>query len=189
MTQRNTGHKFLPFGLPSSDAKLQTSKYGLNVHFPQSLEIDEGEMSVWVPFADGNRRDGVGDLLEVSGIDFTRHKCNPIVLFDHGKQVTLPCGLAEDPKSGEYKVEVNPVTKIARGKAYFYQGSGKLSSGTGDAYNHAVFCEQLFDMLVKRYIRAGSIGAHLWQASVSVSRKVSCALCTGESRKNKSRRF
>jgi hypothetical protein len=158
MTQRNTGHKFLPFGLPSSDAKLQTSKYGLNVHFPQSLEIDEGEMSVWVPFADGNRRDGVGDLLEVSGIDFTRHKCNPIVLFDHGKQVTLPCGLAEDPKSGEYKVEVNPVTKIARGKAYFYQGSGKLSSGTGDAYNHAVFCEQLFDMLVKRYIRAGSIG-------------------------------
>jgi len=71
-------------------------QYGLEVAFPDNLQINESKMSVIVPFADGNRRDGVGDLLEVVGINTERHIKNPIVLFDHGKQVSLPIALTED---------------------------------------------------------------------------------------------
>lgn len=80
--------------LPGYAYKYAPNAYGLDTAFIGEPEIDESQCSIWIPFADGNSRDGVGDLLEVGGIDTTRHKKNPIVLFDHGKQVTLPIGLA-----------------------------------------------------------------------------------------------
>lgn len=130
--------------------KLQTSGYGLDVQFGQHFDINENEMSVTIPFADGNRRDGVGDLLEVGGIDTERHRKNPIFLFDHGKQISLPVGKTEDPKTGEYTVFLDPQSKVASCKAFFYQG--------GSSYEHGLFCEQLFDLIAKKFIRAGSIG-------------------------------
>ena len=147
-------------------------QYGLDTLFSDSLDIDENKMSVVIPFADGNRRDGVGDLLEVEGIHTDRHRANPICLFDHGKNVQLPIGLAEDPKTKQYTVVIDPISKTAYAKAFFYQGGKGLVDQERDdpydrveAYDHAVFCEQLFDLIAKRYVRAGSIGYQVIQAS------------------------
>lgn len=123
--------------------------FGMDVVITAEPEVNEAEMSFTLPFADGRRRDGVGDLLEVGGIDCERHRKNPVALFDHGKQHTLPIGKCEDPKTGAYTVEIDPVSKVARAKVFVYQ----------DADNdHAVFCEQLFDLWRKKFIRGGSIG-------------------------------
>ena len=144
--------------------KLSTAEYGLDVILPEQLDIDENKMSVWIPFADGNRRDGVGDLLEVGGIRTDRHRSNPIVLFDHGKNVNLPIALAEEPETKAYSVVIDPITKSARANAYFYKGTGILGTNKGQEYEHALFCEQLFDLIAKRYIRAGSIGYQVIKA-------------------------
>lgn len=136
-----------------------TNHYGLDVVLGVCDEApDEKEMSVWINFADGNKKDGVGDILEIGGIDTERHRKNPIVLFDHGKEVKLPVALAEDPKTLEYTVTLDPISKVGKAKAFFYRGTGLSGVTKSDEYDHAVFCEQLFDLICKRYIRAGSIG-------------------------------
>lgn len=148
--------------LPGYSYKLAHSNYAMDVAFAASeADIDESRMSVTIPFASGLRRDGVGDLLEIGGIDTTRHRMNPIVLFDHGKKYELPVATAEDPDTGEYCVRIDPENKIARVKAFFYQGQKSLGSA---GYDHAVFCEQLFDLIVKKFIRAGSIGYQVVEA-------------------------
>ncbi len=121
------------------------------------MEIDESAMCVVIPFADGNRRDGVGDLLEIEGIRTERHRKNPIALFDHGKNVTLPIGKTESP-TGAYTVRLDPVSKRATMQVYFYQGKGLEGIGQGQESNHALFCEQLFDLVARKFVRAGSIG-------------------------------
>lgn len=138
--------------------RLEGDKFGLDVAIDGDYEVDESEMSLVVPFADGNRRDGVGDLLEISGIDVSRHRVNPIALFDHGKSVTLPLGLFCDSKSQEYTVMLDPIAKTAKGKLFVYQGSGIPNAKKDQEYPHAVFCQQIFDLWVKKFIRAGSIG-------------------------------
>lgn len=156
--------------LPEFSYKLQGGTYGMDVAFGDTLDIDEKNMSVWIPFADGNRVDGVGDLLEVGGIDCSRHRMNPIVLFDHGKQVTLPVALAEDRHTRQYTVVIDPVTKGAKANAFFYQGNKSLDpaslarAGVSSDYEHALFCEQLFDLMAKKYVRAGSIGYQVVKA-------------------------
>ncbi len=135
------------------------NQYGLDVAFQEEMDIDESRMSVVIPFADGMRRDGVGDLLEVTGINTERHRKNPIVLFDHGKEVKLPVALAEDPVSKAYTVLIDPSSRTAKAIAYFYGGvSGIPGMEASEQYQHALFCEQLFDLISRRFIRAGSIG-------------------------------
>lgn len=136
--------------LPFHSYKLMEGQYGMDSQLPDVLDLVEGEMSVTFPFADGRSRDGVGDLLEIGGIRTDRHIQNPVILLDHGKYVPLPIGLAEDPKTKQYTVSIDPVNQVASVKAFFYQ----------DARNseHALLCEQLFDLMSKRYLRAGSIG-------------------------------
>ena len=135
------------------------SQYGLDTIFADDTPPpDEANMALWIPVADGQRRDGVGDLLEVGGIDVERHRKNPLCLFDHGKKVDLPIGLFETRDNHRYTFEIDPVTKSAGGWAYFYQGKDLLGVNQGKAYDHALFCEQTFDMACKRLIRGGSIG-------------------------------
>jgi hypothetical protein len=151
--------------LPCSAYKLATgSGYGFDVSFPDNFVVDEKRMALTIPFADGTRRDGVGDLLEVGGIRTERHRMNPIVLFDHGKSVPYPIAKAEDPETGAYTVSLDPVNQKASLFAFFYQGKGLPGVDLKDEYNHAVFCEQLFDMTVKKFIRSGSIGYQIIQA-------------------------
>jgi len=138
--------------------KLTEGHYGLDVLLPDLLDLNEKAMSVVLPFADGNRRDGVGDLLEVTGIRTERHQRNPIVLFDHGKHVHEPIALAQDPVTKTYAVVIDPVSRSARANCFFYQGKGLAKTDPEHEYQHALFCEQLFDLIAQRYIRAGSIG-------------------------------
>lgn len=136
------------------------SQYGLDTAFLDDAAVDEKRMCLTIPFADGNRRDGVGDLLEVQGIDTSRHRVNPLVLFDHGKQVQLPIAMAQDPDTGAYTVEIDPQARTAKLLAFFYRGKS-LPDGQANKsqeYEHALFCEQLFDLAAKKFIRAGSIG-------------------------------
>lgn len=163
-----------PHEFDEAMAKLGANgRFGGGVDFTGNLDIDESKMSVWIPFADGNKRDGVGDLLEVSGIDFSRHKNLPNVLFDHGKETSLPLGLAcERDERGrydytKYTVQVDPLSKSARLNAFFYQGKGM---GGDDVHadqlsQHALFCEQLYHMVAMKMLGAGSIGYQVIQAT------------------------
>lgn len=64
---------------PNFSYKLtDNGRYGLSVGYDDVLAVNESEMSIVIPFADGNRRDGVGDLLEVGGIRTERHRTNAI---------------------------------------------------------------------------------------------------------------
>lgn len=141
--------------------KLMDDNFGMDIAFPTEMDIDESAMSVWIPFAAGGKRDGVGDLLQVEGIRTERHRLNPIVLFDHGKHIQLPIAISEHPITKAYTVEIDPTTQTARGNAFFYQGSSVIPGADKD---HALFCEQLFDLIAKRYVRAGSIGYQIVKA-------------------------
>ena len=145
--------------------KLAHSQYGLDVAFGDSeWEVDEKRMSLVIPFADGKSRDGVGDLLEVGGIRTERHRQNPVILLDHAKNYQLPIALAEDPDTKEYTVTIDTMTQRATMRAFFYRGKGMESIAKDQEYDHALFCEQLFDLTAKRYIRAGSIGYQIIKA-------------------------
>ena len=142
------------------------NQFGLDATFVGDIDIDRAKMAVSIVYADGTRRDGVGDLLEVGGIDLSRHQANPIHLFDHGKVVQLPIGRTVDPDTSLYTGMIDPVSKTAKDLVYFWQGKGKSfpDQGTGVAkanvkpYEHALFCEQIFQMLDDKYLNGGSIG-------------------------------
>lgn len=141
--------------------------YGLDVIALDQDEdwIDEGQMALTLKYADGNRRDGVGDLIEVGGILVDRHAANPCVLADHGKQVPWPIAIAEDPKTHQYTNQIDPITRIAKLKAFFYQGRSCVNGVCReDANEHAKFCAQLFDLAAKRFVRSGSIGYQVIKA-------------------------
>lgn len=152
--------------LPSHAYSYQigTNTYGLDAIIGDELDIDEGKMSVWVPFADGKRRDSVGDLLEVGGIRTERHRANPIVLWNHGKEQQIPIGLTEDRDTKAYTVAIDPTNQIAKACCFFYSGTGIKGVDRSQEYQHALFCEQIFDMLCKRLVRSGSIGYQVVQA-------------------------
>jgi hypothetical protein len=136
--------------------------YGLDVAIGEP-QIDESRMAIKIPYANGERRDGVGDLLDVGGIQLWRHRANPICLFDHGKVqgnsgTTLPIGTCEDPDTKAYRNEIDVLAKTAAAWNFFYSGTGLNGVPVAEEYSHALFCEQLFDMTVKRILRGGSIG-------------------------------
>ncbi len=139
-------------------------QYGLDFSLQGDCEINESEMSFTLPFGDGGRRDGVGDLLEVGGIDTSRHIKNPLVLWDHGKVISLPIGLTETRDTKEYTVSIDSIGQIAKAKVYLYQGKGMSSVSKEREYDHALFCNQIFDLWRQRLIRGGSIGYSVVQA-------------------------
>jgi hypothetical protein len=139
--------------------------YGLDVVANDtSLECDESAMSVVIPYADGRRRDGVGDLLEVGGIVTERHQLNPICCFDHGTIVKLPIGVAEDPKSGQYLNVIDAGAQRAWVKCFLFQGKKRLTPDSALDFEHAKFCEQLFHLASQKMIRGGSIGYQVLDA-------------------------
>lgn len=145
--------------------KLHGEGYALDTFSSNEPVVNEKEMSFILPFADGRRRDGVGDLLEIGGIDCSRHLKNPLCLLDHGKSVFLPIGSAEDPKTKRYTVNLDPIGKSASAEIFVYQGKGTLPKNSRvSEYDHALFCHQIFDLWAKKYLRAGSIGYQVVRA-------------------------
>jgi hypothetical protein len=141
--------------------KLAGSSFGIDVPIIRDLEIDESTQSLFIPAADGNRRDGVGDLVEVTGILTERHQKRPLILFDHGKSVQLPIArarkIAHQPDT--YSFTVNMGEKTAGCRAYFYTGKEDCDESLGcKQYDQAVFSNEIFDMCVQDMIGAGSIG-------------------------------
>lgn len=139
--------------------------YGLDVAVTDDMQINESDMSAWIPIASGAERDGVGDVVIVEGINTSRHILNPQCLLDHGKFVQLPIGLAETRESPyEYTYQMDPINKKAGVRCFFYMGKNdqrqwkSLEQDNGKQYDHALMVEQCFDMMVKRLLRAGSIG-------------------------------
>ena len=148
--------------LPGYGYKLteggQYGQFGMDVVTDGDPEVDEQEMSFLLPYACGLRRDGVGDLVEIEGIDYSRHRLNPVSLIDHGKQVVLPLGKTENPTTGEYASYSDPVTKMATDRVWVYQGKGLANVDRGQEYDHAVLCEQIFDLWRQKFLRSGSLG-------------------------------
>lgn len=154
------------------------------VDFLNDAAIDESEMSMTICFADGNDRDGVGDLTEVTGINTSRHRIIPSVLFDHGKEISIPIAIAEEPGTGRYTCHIDGVAKKGAVRAYFYQGGLKhqsvqweetesvlnpngvpiLARDNGREYDHSVECNQLFDLVCKKFLRGGSFGYQIIEA-------------------------
>ena len=149
--------------------------YGIDTTFDQAPTVDEKRMSVRLPFASGERRDSVGDLLEVGGIRLDRHRLNPISLLDHGKHQPIPIGLcaewdevAEKYDVHHYTVEIDQPAQTAWSNIFFYRGKGAKSLGAdgamlmeGDSrkeHAHAILCEQTFHWLATGLLRGGSIG-------------------------------
>jgi len=162
LDSRDGRYKQLPF----LAYKLgEAGSFGMDIALPDQLTIDENRMMVVIPFADGKRRDGVGDLLEIGGIRTERHRQNPICLFDHGKQVALPVALTEDPQTKAYTVTLDVVSQIGLAPSFFYGGKGMPGVERSREYDHALFCEQLYDLLCKKYVRAGSIGYQVIDAT------------------------
>jgi predicted DNA binding CopG/RHH family protein len=136
--------------------------YGLDVASEHVLEYDPKRMSCVIPYADGTNRDGVGDYLEVGGIDTSRHSTNQVVLFDHGKGEhkygPWPIAMAWDSETKTYTNKIDPVAKRAWVTAFFYQGKGVPGMDKGDEYDFALHCEQIYDLVTKGFFRSGSIG-------------------------------
>jgi hypothetical protein len=144
--------------LPGYGYKLGNNQYGMDAVINEKPDFDTAKMSLWLTFADGNRRDGVGDLLEVGGIRTERHLKNPLCLFDHSKKIDLPIGMARDRDTWEYTVLLDPVNQIAKLNCFFYDGKGIKGVDRRDEYSHALFCEQLYDLAIKAFVIGGSIG-------------------------------
>lgn len=138
--------------------QIGSNNYGLDSSIFDGGEVNESEMSLILPFASGVDRDGVGDVLEVEGIDLSRHVAAPSALYEHGKVVSFPLGMTEDPKTKQYTVVIDPISKIAKAKVFVYTGKGLADADRGQEHAHALFCEQVFDLWAKKFIRGGSIG-------------------------------
>ncbi len=118
---RNTGNYASPawsFIRTAMDVKLDLQPAGVFDSSDRGVAIDtviptarmkaKDEFdAIW---SDG---DGVGDLLEVGGIETSRHKLNPIVMYDHAKAVVLPIATSQDPQSGDYGVHIDVNDKRA----------------------------------------------------------------------------
>lgn len=110
------------------------------VHDDRNVETDDSEMSASCILATSTR-DRQGDIIECSGVDFTEHTWNPIVLWDHGRQRNIPIGLTESSK-GEYTVLYHPDEDVITQKTYFAPDE---------------FSRQIYVLVRDRYIRANSI--------------------------------
>lgn len=128
-------------------------------------DVDLKRMSAWVKYVDGNGRDSVGDLIRLEGISYKRYLLNPISLWDHGKSVTLPIGRTDDPITGIYQTRIDLVNRTASDCIFFYQGKGMPGVDRKVEYDHATFCQQIFDLWCKKFIRAGSIGYRVLRAT------------------------
>jgi hypothetical protein len=112
------------------------------VHLGDDNEIttDDKEVSASGILASGSR-DRQGDVIHCAGVDFTEHRWNPIVLWDHGKQYNLPIGLTET-EDGHYTVEYHPREDIITQKSFFAPTK---------------FARQIYSLIRGRYIRANSV--------------------------------
>jgi hypothetical protein len=121
--------------------------YGLELPF-ESLDFDELNHSIVIPFAASLRQDRIGDFLDVTGIEMANHQKNPVAFLDHGKLgQPLPIGKTEDPQ-GNYTVWIDDGMAWAR---IFLAVGLPYPEGTPTP-------ELVFELYKGGFLKAGSIG-------------------------------
>jgi 2'-5' RNA ligase len=131
---------YQPVGITQKLANAEAaSLVNLNTEL-ESVITDDGEMSA-TGILCTSRRDWVGDVVNIEGVDFKFHRANPVVLWDHGKWDPKPIGITETPQ-GQYTVVKDLENEIITQKTYF----NKL--------DHA---QQIYHLVRERQIRANSI--------------------------------
>lgn len=154
-------HKDFPNLPPDQFSYKLAGGYALDIPVVGDLDIDESEMSMWLPAADGNRRDGVGDVVDVEGINTSRHVKNSIIGFDHFKNIHLPIARSRrDPKDiSSYTFKIDVLAKTAGARIFFYQGQSNCGlTGSCKSGTHSQFCGEIFDMACQGFVGSGSIG-------------------------------
>lgn len=112
----------------------------------KAVELDTQTMSARAIFSTDSL-DRVGDVLRTAGIDTSNHIKNPVILWNHGLQFSIPIGKAVDPE-GNYTVEI----------------------GESEAYQRTFFsqslleAEQIYRLIEEGVISANSIGYRPLQA-------------------------
>lgn len=106
-------------------------------------QIDQQEMSAWFRIC-ASSEDDDGDIVEPSGMDLSRYKSNPIVLFHHDKE-SPAIGLSED-RNKQLCVSVRPNEIIA--KCFFH----------GLPFDGKNLSQEIFDLVVRGAIRGASVG-------------------------------
>lgn len=69
----------------------------------ETFHINKKKKSITFKFADGKIRDDIGDLINVDGIDLSKHRKEPVAFFNHGKEIALSIGLCID-ENGRYSL-------------------------------------------------------------------------------------
>jgi hypothetical protein len=115
---------------------------GLAIDFAPrgAVSIDKGKMSASCTFT-STAVDRVGDKIEMNGIVTAAHELNPVVFWDHAKDLTLPIGKTKDPL-GNYTVRI--FDDYATQTTYFSQSLHEA--------------EQIFSLIDEGIISANSIG-------------------------------
>lgn len=139
-------------------------------------DIDDAKRMVRLKWADGNQRDEGGDITEISGLDLSRHRKNPVVGLEHFKEVAIPVGKCEDEK-GNYTVILDPINKVALADVYFFKSDGeygKLASEVFELVKQGVMRGASFGYMIKHavdlppdYQRGLTGGKHLLSVLVT----------------------
>lgn len=118
---------------------------GLTIDAGGELQVDEARMCVGPAIISTPAVDRVGDVIVPTGIRLDKYRGNPVILWEHGfsgeSGGSLPIASAEDPETGELRIEADQ----SGVKAWsFFHGETLLSS-------------QVFHLIACKAIRALSV--------------------------------
>lgn len=129
--------------LPESPAKgglINRSASGVVVTALVDPVVDPMEMTA-LAVINTNAIDYEGEVILPTGVMLGNYANNPVVMWDHGKEISLPIGISQSP-SGELDI---------------YRGQDRIEARTYFAKSFP-FAVQIFALVDERVIRATSIG-------------------------------
>lgn len=129
--------------LPESPAKgglIERSASGVVVTALVDPVVDPVEMTA-LAVINTNAIDYEGEVILPTGVMLGNYANNPVVMWDHGKEISLPIGISQSP-SGELDI---------------YRGQDRIEARTYFAKSFP-FAVQIFALVDERVIRATSIG-------------------------------
>lgn len=129
--------------LPESPAKgglINRSANGVVVTALVDPIVDPVEMTAFAVI-NTTAIDYEGEVILPEGVMLGNYANNPVVMWDHGKEISLPIGISQSP-AGELDI---------------YRGQDRIEARTYFA-NSFAFAGQIFALIDERVIRATSIG-------------------------------
>lgn len=139
-------YKWIKPTTPGYRYKVSDTHYGLDVVTDSSLDFNDDDFCITIPFAASHGKDRVGDFLEVSGIETDNHQKNPVAFLDHAQRIEKPIGKCCD-KEGNYTVTVDEERGLAIAKIYLARDIPDFPEP-----------EQCYELYKQGILKAGSIG-------------------------------